>query len=208
MFTLEITILNTLLYTLIFSGLYYIGLCFYAKRIVTIEPWKLAYYISLFCLFGVSGEILVNNLWKLSFSVPLWQYQLYPAHNGDISYFFLFIWGGLGYYRYLNDTTIHNFKSNQVIRPGIIMGAESVLLELAYNGLFFLLFNSYVFYYLPANLGILSHLSCWQVIPFYFIVGFFTARVIHNQNKLGYNKSLIPTLLLYWMVIFTLVFFK
>lgn len=204
----EINLVNALLYTLTFSILYYVGLCLYVKRIVPIEPWKLAFYISLFCLFGVSGEILVNNIWEELFSTPLWHYHLYPAHDGDITYFFLFIWGGLGYYRYLNDSTIHNFKSEQILKPGIIMGAEAVLLELCYNGFFYLLFSGYIFFYLPANLGPLSHLSCWQVIPFYFIVGFITARLVNHQNILGYNKSLLSTLLFYWMVILTLVFFK
>lgn len=202
-----ITLVNALTYVLGFSILYYLGLCLYVKRIIKIEPWKLLFYISLFCLFGISGEVIVNNVWKVIFSTPLWQYHLYPAHNGDISYFFLFIWGGLGYYRYLNDVAIHKFKSTQIFKPGLIMGAEALLLELAFNGGFFLFFNSYVFYYLPSNLGVLSHLSCLQVIPFYFVVGFFTSRIINYQNKSGYGRNIVTTLLFYWMVIIALIIF-
>lgn len=203
----EVTVLSALLYTLSFSIIYYIGLCLYVRRWIKLDFRVLAYYVSLFCVFGVSGEVLVNNIWELIFGTPLWEYHLFPAHDGDLSYFFLFIWGGLGYYRYLNDISLHNFTPQQTFKPGVIMGLEAVLLELAYNGFFFVLFSSYVFYYLPANLGPLSHISCLQVIPFYFVVGFFTARIIQLQNKIGYKRGLITTLSLYWMITFAVVFF-
>lgn len=203
----EVTIISALLYTFLFSTMYYIGLCFYARKIIVIDPWKLAFYITLFCLFGISGEILVNNVWKIIFSVPLWEYHLFPIGNGDISYFFPFIWGGLGYYRYLNDITIHHFKPHQRLKPGIIMGLEAIILELAYNGSFFVLFSSYIFYYFPGNLGPLSHLSCLQVIPFYFLVGYCTSNIIRHQNRLGYSRHILTNLLFYWMVILAIVLF-
>jgi hypothetical protein len=197
----EVTLINALIYTLCFSGLYYLGLCLYVRRVVPIEPKKLAFYITLFCLFGLAGELLVNNAWHLLFGVPLWEYKLFPFHNGDVSYFFIWIWGGLGYYRYLNDTAIHHFKPDEYLKPGLIMGAEAVLLELAYNGFFYLLFGGYIFYYLPADLGPFSHLSCLEVIPFYFAVGFFTSRILARQNMIGYSKRIFSLLAFYWMVI-------
>jgi len=203
----EVTIVNALIYTLTFTCIYYTGLCLYVKKIIVPEFKKLFFYITIFCLLGVSGEVLVNNVWQTLFSVPLWEYHLFPAHSGDISYFFVFIWGGLGFYRYLNDATIHNFQSNQQFKPGFIMGVEAVFLELAYNGFFLLLFGSYIFYYLPANLGIFSHLSCLQVIPFYFLVGLFTSSLIFIQNKIGYGKNFIITISLYWMAIASIALF-
>lgn len=204
---MEVTLGSALAYTIGFSVLYYLGLSLYVRRLVRVEPRKLALYVAVFCVFGVSGEILVNNVWKIVFDEQLWQYQLFPAHSGDISYFFFFIWGGLGYYRYLNDVAIHNFKSNEYLRPGLIMGAEAVVLELAYNGLFYLIFGSYVFYYLPANLGPLSHLSCFEVIPFYFLVGVFTSRLLAIE-RVSSRYDFLALLAFYAMVTITLVFFK
>lgn len=203
----EITILNTVVYGISFSAAYYILICLYAKKIVTIELRKLFFYITIFCLFGISGELLVNTVWELIFSVPLWEYRLFPAHNTSISYYFILIWGALGYYKYLNDSVVHRFNSNQFVLPGLIMGAEAVFLELFYNGLFLLLFGSYIFYYFPHNLGIFSHLSCLQVIPFYFVVGIFTSALINQQNKMGYSSGIFARLSFYWMLIAVLMFF-
>jgi hypothetical protein len=87
------------------------------------------------------------------------------------------------------------------------MGMEAIFLEVLYNGLFLLFFGTYIFYYLPENLGPLSHLSCLQVIPFYFIVGFCVNALVNQQNKMGFGRSLIITLPFYWMIIITLVCF-
>lgn len=203
----EVTVVNALVYGVLFALTYYVLLSVYFKRFLKIQWARLLFYVTAFSLFGVSGEVLVNNVWELLFQVPLWEYQLFPAHGGDISYFFVFIWGSLGYYRYLNDTYIHNFGSKNHLKPGLIMGAEAIVLELAYNGLFLLLFGSYIFYYLPANLGPLSHLSCLEVIPFYFIVGLFTRHLVVKQDALGYKRGVWPTIAVFWMIIVTLVFF-
>lgn len=85
------------------------------------------------------------------------------------------------------------------------MSIEAVFLELAYNGIYLLLFGSYIFYYLPANLGPLSHISTLHVIPFYFVVGYFTDSMIRKQNKTGYGRALLTTILFYWMVIIAFV---
>ena len=85
------------------------------------------------------------------------------------------------------------------------MGAEAILIEILYNGAFLLLFGEYIFYYLPKNLGPLSHLSCLQVLPFYFMVGLVLTRLIHQQNKTGYNKDIIFTVGFFWMTIFALL---
>ena len=204
---ISITLLNVTAYSIGFSLVYYIGACIFVKRIIPIDLKKLIFYISLFCLFGVAGEVLVNNIYAHLFSIPLWEYRLFPAHDKDVSYFFLFVWGALGYYKYINDTAIHRFAPTRHILPGLIMGAEAIVLEVLYNGLFLLFFGSYIFYYFPDNLGFFSHLSCLQVIPFYFLVGLSTTALVNNQNKIGYGKNLLITLPFYWMIILALVLF-
>jgi hypothetical protein len=153
----------------------------------------------------MAGEIVVNNFFLWLTNSPLWEYHLYPAHGGDVSYFFLGIWGALGFYKYINDEALHPPTDTEVLKPAIIMGTEAIVLELAYNGFFLLLFSQYIFYYLPENLGRLSHLSCLEVIPFYFAVGFCLSVLIKKQNIIGYGKHLIITLPFLWMVTATLL---
>ncbi len=198
---ISISILSTTIFGVLFCAAYYALVCLIKRRWIKIEPKKLLFYVSLFCLFGIAGEIVVNTLWAYVFGEPLWEYRLFPTKNAHISYFFPLIWGSLGFYKYINDTVWHKFESNQIILPGIIMGAEAIFLEILYNGLFLLLFGEYIFYYLPANLGPLSHLSCLEVLPFYFMVGLVITKLVHVQNKIGYRRSIVFTISFYWMVI-------
>lgn len=202
---LPITPLYSIIFGLLFLSGYYLLVSAYTGKLVKVEPLKLLFYITLFSLFGISGEIVVNITWEQIFGWPLWEYRLFPLHHQHISYFFPLIWGMLGVYKYINDTALHTKASQSYIKGGLIMGVEAILLEIAYNGLFLLLFNEYIFYYLPANMGPLSHLSCWQVIPFYFMVGLVTSKLIQNQNTIGYNRSLYSRIAFYWMVITALL---
>lgn len=197
----ETTIVSTTLFSTFFVLAYYLLISGYKKRLIVLDWRKLLFYISVFCLFGISGEIFVNTLYTYALDTPLWEYRLFPTHNGDISYFFIFIWGLLGFYKYVNDVAIHTFNKDQHVLPGIVMGIEAIFLELLYNGLFLLVFGSYIFYYFPENLGFLSHLSCLQVIPFYFVTGFFANELVNIQNKIGYTKSVYITIAFYWMCI-------
>lgn len=201
----EITAFNTVLYGISFASIYYALVCVYVGHLVRFNIGKLLYYISIFCLLGVAGEIFVNTIYVYFFHTPLWEYRLFPTHNKDISFFFLFIWGALGFYKYVNDHALHPFKETQYVLPGLIMGAEAVILEILYNGGFLLLFGSYIFYYFPHNLGIFSHLSCFQVIPFYFIVGLYTHALIRLQDRLGYGRCLFVILPFFWMIILSIV---
>lgn len=203
----EITVFSSVVYGLALCTVYYLVVSAIKKQLVRIHFRTAFFYITLFCLFGIAGEVFVNNIWEHIFGWPLWEYRLFPAHGGDISYFFPLIWGMLGFYKYINDTAFHRFAPNQHLKPAVIMGAEAILLELVYNGLFLLLFDEYIFYYLPANMGPLSHLSCWQVIPFYFVVGFFTSELIHGQQKAGYHNRVLLRIAFYWMVIGALILF-
>ncbi|MFT5831700.1 MAG: hypothetical protein ACI9SY_000067 [Candidatus Paceibacteria bacterium] len=202
---LSISILTTTIFGVLFCATYYLIVCALKRRWIQLEPKKLLFYVSLFCLYGIGGEIVVNSLWVYSFGEPLWEYRLFPAQNAHISYFFPLIWGSLGFYKYINDTVWHKFESNQVILPGLIMGAEAIFLEILYNGLFLLLFDEYIFYYLPASLGPFSHLSCLEVLPFYFMVGLVITILVKQQNKIGYSRSIVFTISFYWMIIAALL---
>jgi hypothetical protein len=199
----ETNLLNVSLFAILFLSAFYVVMCIYSRRILVPNYRKLLYYVTLFSLFGVVGEVLVNTLYSQFLGTPLWEYRLFPAHHGSISYFFIFVWGSLGFYRYITDLVFYSKKSYSEITMGVIMGVEAVFLELLYNGLYFFFFKNYIFYYLPSNLGILSHFSCLQVLPFYFVVGFFVSTLLQQHSLNGYKRTI---LVFYWMIILTFVF--
>ena len=133
----------------------------------------------------------------------MWEYVFLPAHDGSITFAFVYIWAALGCYKYICDQLPPSFISKK-IPPGILLAIESMILEILYNGVFLLIFGSYFFYYFPANLGPFSHLSCLEVIPLYFFVGLITSRVLKNLSSKRLDKT---RLVFYWMIIITFVFF-
>lgn len=201
----EIDALSTTIFALLFLGGFYVIACSMHGHILKPRAITLLYYITIFSLIGVVGELFVNTTYIYFFHTPLWEYRLFPAHNGSISYFFPFVWGSLGVYKYITD---HLFISKRVpgkIRAGLITGAEAIYLELLYNGLYFSSFGDYIFYYFPKNLGLFSHFSCLQVIPFYFIVGFLAHALIQREPR-EYRKK-IPLFFFCWIVIIIFVWF-
>lgn len=205
---IPLTLLTTIIYGICFCLFYYCFISLVKRKWVAIRWRKLALYTTVFMAFGLSGEIFVNNAWSLVFGSPLWEYRLFPAHGGDVSYFFPFIWGSLGFFKYINDTTFHHFTPQQFLLPGIVMGSEAILVELLYNGTFLWLFGEYIFYYFPQNMGFFSHLSCWQVIPFYFMVGFATNLIITDQtNRDSHILTFLCIVSFYLMIIGALVLF-
>lgn len=186
------------------AAIFYIGFAAVTRRWPRLESRRLSYTVVMFMLFGAAGEEVVNNAWHITFGSPLWKYHLYPVGDGDISYFFFLIWGLFGFYSYLRDQSFPDFGRSGTAFGAVVFGIEAILLELAVNVPYYALFGDYIFYYLPANLGPLSHFSCLQVIPFYMAIAFASRRLIAVQEAAGY-RHLKSTLCFYVMVMVAFV---
>lgn len=200
----EVTITNAIIYTFFLIVFFYLFFCAIKKEFIKPNIKKLIYTIFIFTLLGVIGEDFVNTFYEIIFKEPLWEYKLFPTHNANITYLFPFIWGTLGFYTYFRNEVFLDNKSNRFL-SGAILGVEAVFIELIANVPYYYLFNDYIFYYLPANLGPFSHFSCLQVVPFYAMVGLVTTNLINQQEKLKY-QHLKTTLLLYTMIMITFVY--
>lgn len=198
----EITNLNVVVFALFFLTIFYVLACVVNRGLIKIEIKKTFLYITIFSLLGVVGEIFVNTVYANIIGAPLWEYRLLPVDNGSVSYFFIFVWGSLGFYKYISEIVFPKIASLSPTMQGLLMGAEAVFIELLYNGIYFLLFSNYIFYYFPNNLGPLSHLSCLQVMPFYFIFGFVVNKLISQHTIAPFQKT---TLVFYWFILITLV---
>lgn len=194
-----VSVPGAVLYGLAVAIVFYTGFTLLTRCWPDLEPRKLAYTVVMFALFGASGEEVVNTVWKAAFGGPMWEYRLYPAQGGHISYFFFLIWGLFGFYTYLRDRCFPGFGQSGKLFSGVVFGVEAIALEFAVNIPYYLIFGDYIFYYFPANLGPLSHFSCLQVIPFYMAIAFVTRRLIAIQEAAGF-RYLKSTLGFYAMV--------
>lgn len=201
----EINVINAILYSVGLIAVFYTFFCMAAQKILRPDWKKLAYIVILFSLFGVIGEDFVNTAYLNIFGSPLWEYHLFPTHNGNITYLFPFVWGTLGFYTYWRSVVFLNNSRITTFKLGLILGMEAVFIELIVNIPYYALFGDYIFYYLPANLGPFSHFSCLQVIPFYMLVGIATANMLEQQEMIHY-KHFRTTILVYVMIMVTFVY--
>ena len=199
----DISVITVAIFGLSFILFFYLLASLAYGKFIRVDPKKLFLYVTIFSLFGVIGEIFVNTLYGRFFGEYLWVYYLYPVNSGHVSKMFIFVWGSLGVYKYLSEVVLGKFGIYTKRRAGLIMSLEAILIELWYNTTFFALFGSYIFYYLPDNLGPFSHFSCLQVLPFYFIFGYLVTKLISHQERTGFSKTLLA---FFWLILVTVVF--
>lgn len=205
----EVGLFNITLYAAGLTLVFYVGPCIYARRLIRPDFRLLFFYVTLFSLFGVVGEQFVNVAFKYLSGMPLWEYHMFPAHDGNVTQLFVYVWGVLGFYAYFRDTALFAGKSISPWIMSLVLGAEAIFIELLVNGSYYLLFNDYIFYYFPANLGPLSHFSCLQVVPFYMIVGLVTGKLIQQHRQLlnlDNPRGVKMLLLFYWFIAIVFVF--
>ena len=189
-----------LCYGLFLIVLFYSTFSIIRRSKISLEKNELTYHVVLYMLFGLTGEEVVNTGWKLFFNSPLWEYKLYPIHNGNVSLFFFQIWGIFGFYTYIRNKAFPSINDLKLSYITLLSGIEAIFIELIVNVPYYYLFNDYIFYYYPANLGFFSHFSCLEVIPFYIAISITTRRLINAQRTSEF-KHLKTTISFYLMII-------
>jgi len=126
-------------------------------------------YSGTLALIGCISEVAINSFCRAVFDSSLWIYQVTPVHNGDTSIFAFFQWSLYGYHVYFVQNKIQslNLKHEAYIFAAVI-SVEALLLEIFVNisSKFFL--NTFIFYYLPGDMG---HLTTVYVFPVYLLGG-------------------------------------
>lgn len=205
--SLQVSIFSATAYGLLVMALIYGTFWVFARRHFRFERRSYFYTLLLFILLGASGEAFVNSLWMFALGWPLWEYRLYPAHGGDISYFFPLIWGIFGTYSYMRDQIWAGFARRHKMLSFLLLGFEAIALELVVNIPYRAIFGDFIFFYTPANLGPLSHYSCLQVIPFYAAVAVATSKLREVQQASNY-LHLRTTMTLYAIAIISFGYLK
>jgi hypothetical protein len=140
------------------------------RRWIRIDAYQLALSMAVAFLVAIVCEVCLGKLYHLLTGQPLWQYRVWPIHDGYTSALNFIVWPVYGYYLYFLHQVLHTRRI--VIRPrwlqGVASGIDGPLLEILANGFFLLFYGTFYFYYLP---GDLRHYTSVQVMPLYMIMG-------------------------------------
>ncbi len=126
-------------------------------------------YSGTLALIGCISEVAVNSFCRVVFDAPLWIYLVTPIHQGDTSIFAFFQWSLYGYHLYFVHKKIQSLKvKHKASIFVLVLSIEALLLEIFVNisSNFFL--NTFIFYYMPEDMG---HLTSVFVLPVYVLGG-------------------------------------
>lgn len=147
------------------------------RRWIRIDCYQLTLFMAVAFLVAIICEVFLGKLYYVITGDPLWQYRVWPIHDGYTSALNFIIWPVYGYYMYFLHRVLHHRQIN--IRPrwlqGLASGVDGPLLEILANGFFLLFYGTFYFYYLPDDL---RHYTSVQVVPLYMVMGVILSLVL------------------------------
>ena len=172
-------ILQGLSGALVGAVIFYVAGSLLMRRWIAIDTYQLLLCMSAAFLVAIVCEVYLGKLYYMFMGKPLWQYRVWPIHDGFTSALNFIIWPVYGYYVYLLHYILHEKKI--IIRPhwlrGVASGMDGPLLEILANGFFLLFYGTFYFYYLP---GDLRHYTSIQVVPLYMIMGVVLTLILEH----------------------------
>jgi hypothetical protein len=138
-------------------------------------------YSGTLALIGCISEVAINSFCRAAFDSPLWIYQVTPIHHGDTSVFAFFQWSLYGYHLYYVRKKIqsYNFKHENYIFA-FVLSVDALLLEIFVNVSSNFFLNTFIFYYIPGDIG---HLTTVYVYPFYLLGGAILNEIFKRFEK-------------------------
>ncbi len=175
-------ILQGLSGALVGAVLFYLLGSLLTRRWIRIDVYQLALSMAVAFLVAIVCEVYLGKLYQLVTGRPLWQYRVWPIHDGYTSALNSIIWPVYGYYVYLLHQVLHTRRIT--IRPrwlkGLASGFDGPLLEILANGFFLLFYGTFYFYYLPDDL---RHYSSVRVMPLYMVMGVILTLLLEYLQK-------------------------
>jgi hypothetical protein len=172
-----VPVLQGLSGALVGGVLFYLLASLLTRRWIRINGYELALSMAVAFLVAIVCEVYLGKLYFLFAGKPLWQYRVWPIHDGYTSAVNFIVWPVYGYYFYLLHQVLHAYRIR--IRPnwlkGVASGIDGPLLEILANGFFLLFYGTFYFYYLPNDL---RHYTSLQVVPLYIVMGIILALVL------------------------------
>ena len=126
-------------------------------------------YSGTLALIGCISEVAINSFCRAAFDSSLWIYQITPVHHGDTSIFAFFQWSLYGYHLYFVQKKIQSFKAKyEEYIFALVISVEALLLEIFVNVSSNFFLNTFIFYYIPGDMG---HMTTAFVFPVYILGG-------------------------------------
>lgn len=139
-------------------------------------------YSGTLAMIGVISEVAINSFCRAAFDSPLWLYQVTPIHQGDTSIFAFFQWSLFGYHLYYVRKKIQSYHfTYEAAIFALVVSVDALLLEIFLNVSSNVFLDTFIFYYLPGDIG---HLTSIYVYPFYLLGG-----TILNETFKRYEKD-------------------
>ena len=176
-------ILQGLSGALVGAVLFYLLGCLLAWRWIRVDVYQLLLSMAVAFLVAIVCEVYLGKLYFLLTGRQLWQYRVWPIHDGYTSALNFIVWPVYGYYIYFLHQVLQARRIT--IRPnwlkGIASGIDGPLLEILANGFFLLFYGTFYFYYLP---GDLRHYTSVQVVPLYMVMGIILALLLGKLQEM------------------------
>ncbi|MGB5439603.1 MAG: hypothetical protein WBN90_08145 [Gammaproteobacteria bacterium] len=174
-------ILQGLSGALVGALIFYVAGSLLMRRWILVDTYRLLLCMSAAFLVAIICEVYLGKLYYLFTGNPLWQYRVWPIHDGFTSALNFIVWPVYGYYVYFLNHILQEKKI--LIRPywlrGVAAGMDGPLLEILANGFFLLFYGTFYFYYLP---GDLRHYTSIQVVPLYIVMGIILSLILEYLN--------------------------
>ncbi len=155
-------------------------------------------YVTTVSMIGTFGEVFWDGVYQKVFGVKLWEYYVYPIHNGHTSYFAAVLWGFYGFHLYLLYDTINKRYKRAVKYLPLIFSLEALMIEALVSVSYKLAFGHWLYYYLPNGLW---HVSAFQNFPLYFMAGYVILGTLKRFRK-DINFFIVMNLALMAVLIF------
>ncbi|QMV16994.1 hypothetical protein [Vibrio spartinae] len=168
--------------SLIGVAIFYLLSSLLVKQWVRIDIYQLLLFMAVAFLVAIVCEVGLGKLYYLVMGKPLWQYHVWPIHDGYTSALNFIIWPVYGFYQYCFHHVLT--RKNLHLRPywlmGLVSGLDGPILEILANGFFLLFYQTFYFYYLPEDM---RHFTSIQVVPLYMIMGVILTVVLKQLRE-------------------------
>ncbi len=168
--------------SLIGITIFYLLSSLLVKQWVRLDIYQLFLFMAATFLIAIVGEVVLGKLYYLVMGKPLWQYHVWPIHDGYTSALNFITWPVYGFYQYClhHVLTAQKRQLRAYWLVGLASGLDGPILEILANGFFLLFHQTFYFYDLPNDM---RHYTSIQVVPLYMIGGMILTLILKQLRE-------------------------
>jgi hypothetical protein len=186
-YPIELTRAFVLTIVVMVPTLYYCSFLIGGFKSLKFEYKEVLMYMGMASFWGPVFEVVLNKLVFTFFGYPLWEYKIFPLHQGYTSGLMYCFWSLYGLHMYwLHQAVLRLGIKSQTVNA-ILVGVDAILIEILISIIFISTTGSYLFYYTP---GDLAHMSTGLVVLPYMIFGYIGVLMLSTVSVLPYRHIL------------------